>query len=119
MKIQRNPDDITITLDGAERLWALQSKVVIPAKNIKDIVWHDTLLLDTHMLRLGGTGAPRVLYAGHFYGKDGWQFLYLKHPKGIRKVTVKNVLEIITEGHKYTRLLLSLDKKTAQSLLLK
>jgi hypothetical protein len=110
--------ELVIALRGREQVWALKAKITIAKKDIKTIEFKE-VFKDWRKweVRLPGTGLPGRLIAGSFWTEEGWDFLYLTHPHGLRNPFVHNVLYIETKLPKYRRIILSVPKEDVKSVL--
>lgn len=120
MKIIPSPENLTIQLQGLERFFALRSKITIPREKIVRMQFHGTF--ENHgrtLLRVGGTGAPGLLYAGNFRSEGLPFFLYVQRPKGWQTLHANNILEFAAqnEGFSETTFLLTVPPEEAQELL--
>jgi hypothetical protein len=113
MKLQLSDDALTIALEGWERVWALRRRVIIPRAKIVHAEWHAEPFAIHASLRLAGTGLPRVIAAGTFFGQGMKQFLYLRRPHGLRRVTAENALVLDLHGMFYGRVVLSSSEEDA------
>ncbi|HEX7368499.1 MAG TPA: hypothetical protein VF261_02485, partial [Candidatus Saccharimonadales bacterium] len=73
---------------------------------IVNLTWEPEYDFSDLLLRIGGTGAPRIMYAGHFRDLDTKEnvFLYLRLPKGLplnRTMSDANVLAITLRDSPY------------------
>jgi hypothetical protein len=113
MKFLAEDDRLIITLEGWEVVWSLRRTLVIPRTAIVSLAWTpEFTYTGERFFRLGGTGAPGMLYAGNFRGGSGWYFLFVRRPKGRNWLTggsfkAPDILDITTQGYTYGRLLLS------------
>lgn len=118
MIIRINKDSLRVELHGKEQVWALRAKVDLPRENIVSIrfepVFQDWRKWE---VRIPGTAVPRLLYAGSYWTEEGWDFLYLKRPRGILKPVAYDVLVIETNQNRYRRVIVSIDAVTARSVL--
>ena len=115
MKVLRGKELLRIELEGQEQIWALRTKIDIPRKNILYAEWRE--VFDDWKkweVRLPGTYAPGILAAGSFLTEDGWDFLYITHPKGFTNPIARFVLVIETDLKKYRRIIVSIDHSEAQ-----
>lgn len=123
MKFITDKGDLTIELEGFERLWALRRKLVIPRRAITSLAWQAHFNYEgQRFFRAGGTGAPGLLFAGNFWSSSGWYFLYVRRPKGAHWLTgggftAPNILNITTEGYTYKRLMLTCEPDVSTSLI--
>ena len=107
MKLQLSDDALTIALEGWERVWALRRRVIVPRAKIVHAEWHPEPFELQASLRLAGTSLPGVLAAGTYYGQGMKQFLYLRRPHGLRRVTAANVLVLDLHDMFYHRAVLT------------
>ena len=107
MKLQLSDDALTIALEGWERVWALRRRMIIPRAKIVHAEWHREPFELHASLRLAGTSLPGVIAAGTFYGQGMKQFLYLRRPHGLRRVTSANVLVLDLHDMFYHRAVVS------------
>ena len=74
-------DSLIVDVEGADKLWALKSRLEIPLTNI---VSTDTAEAEArewlHGIRLGGTHIPGVISAGRFYSHGNWVFWDVHDP---------------------------------------
>jgi hypothetical protein len=117
MRFELNGGELTVTLQGWERMWALRRRLIIPRGDIVHAEWHSEPFELQTSLRLGGTSVPGVLVAGTFYGQGMKQFLYLRRPQGWRRVTVANVLVLDLHDMFYHRVVLSCPEADAQRVI--
>jgi hypothetical protein len=118
MKISHTATDLLITFEGTERFWAFKKNLIVPKKCIVSIDWSKLFTEFDEIWRVAGTGAPGMLFAGHFRGKGKWQFLFVRKPKGLFwRFRAADVLEIKTRNFIYAKVLLSVDEQTARELI--
>lgn len=122
MKFIAEDNVLTIKLEGVEMLWGLKRQLVLPREKIAGLTWSPEFDYRDLMVRIGGTGAPRLLYAGHFRDIDTKEtlFLYLRRPKGIpelRSVSDANVLAVTMRDFPYAKVLVSCQPDIGASLL--
>ena len=105
-------------LHGREQLWALRAKIVIPKKDIVKVEYvaefSDWRKLE---VRLPGASVPGKLVAGSYWTEEGWDFLYIKNPRGFLKPKADNVLVIETNQSRFRRIIVSTDATTAGAVL--
>jgi hypothetical protein len=74
-------DSLIVDIEGADKLWALKSRLEIPLANV---VGADTAEAEArewlHGIRLGGTHIPGVISAGRFYSHGKWVFWDVHDP---------------------------------------
>jgi len=122
MKFVADDDTLTIRLEGMEMLWGLKRKLVLPRSKIVDLLWEPEFNYGDLLLRIGGTGAPRLLYAGHFRDTDTKEtlFLFLKRPKGLpftRTISDANVLVVTMRDYPYAKVMVSCQPDIGASLM--
>jgi len=122
MKFIAEDDTLTIKLEGAEMVWSLKRKLVLPREKMVGLTWTPEFNYRDLMVRIGGTSAPRLLYAGHFRDLDTKEtlFLYLRRPKGIpelRSVTDANVLSVTMHDYPYAKILVTCQPDIGVSLM--
>lgn len=123
MRFVAEDDALIIKLQGAEVLWGLRRKIVIPRDKITSLAWTPQFSYEgERFFRLGGTGAPGLLYAGNFRSAEGWYFLYVQKPKGPNWLTggtftAPDILDIGTQDFKYKRIMLSCRPDIGASLI--
>jgi hypothetical protein len=79
-EISISGDTLIVEIKGADRIWALKSRLEIPLSHVTGAgsaaaearQW-------LHGLRLVGTEVPGVLSAGRFYSHAGWVFWDVHH----------------------------------------
>jgi hypothetical protein len=117
MKLDLSADELTVTLEGWERMWALRRRLIIPRGKIVHAEWHGEPFKLQASLRLAGTGLPGVLAAGTFHGQGMKQFFYLRRPQGWRGLTVGNVLVLDLHDMFYHRVILSCAEADARRVI--
>ncbi len=109
---------LTIDLQGIEKLVALKGNLHLDKSHIITAGWfeefNDWKKLE---LRLPGTYAPGLMAAGSFWTEDGWDFLYVRHPRGVVNPTLQNVLVIETDLKKYRRIIVGCTHTEAQNVI--
>jgi len=117
MRIYTDKDSINIELRGKEQFFALRACVKVPFDSILSIAyeekWQDWRKWE---VRMPGTGAPGKLMAGSFWTEQGWDFLYVRSPRGLRRPIAENVLVITTSQDRYRRVIVSCDGDTAKDI---
>jgi hypothetical protein len=74
-------DALIVDIRGADRLWALKSRLEIPLGHVAGAGPAETEARQwLHGARLGGTHVPGVLSAGRFYSHGTWVFWDVHHP---------------------------------------
>lgn len=122
MKFIAEDDALTIKLEGTEMLWGLKRKLVLPRAKMVDLKWTPEFDYGDLLLRIGGTEAPRLLYAGHFRDIDTKEtlFLYLRRPKGwpvIRQMSGTEVLSVTMRDFPYAKIFVSCRPDIGASLM--
>lgn len=118
MTITTDKKGLSVILHGSEQLWALRAKVHIPKDTIKSLRYENNFQdWRKWEVRMPGAHAPKLLLAGSFWTEEGWDFLYIKKPRGFRKPRVENVLVIETDQNRYSRVIVSCDEKEAQKII--
>lgn len=117
MKFTPTNNALEIELEGREQIWALKTKINIPKKSITSILFLSEFKdWRKWEVRLPGTGLPGKLVAGSFWTDEGWDFLYLKNPKGWLNPIAHNVIYIETTLNKYHRIIVSSNASQAKIL---
>jgi len=122
MKFIADDDALTIQLEGMEMLWGLKRTLVLPRGQIVSLSWTPEYTFGDLLLRIGGTGAPRIMYAGHFRDIDTKEniFLYLRMPKGLplnRSMSGANVLAITMRDYPYANIFVNCQPDIGSSLM--
>lgn len=74
-------DSLIVDIEGADRLWALKTRLEIPLANIVAVGPAETEARKwLHGMRLGGTHIPGVISAGRFYSQGEWVFWDVHDP---------------------------------------
>jgi hypothetical protein len=118
MQIMTDKDDLSVVLHGKEQLWAIRARVKVPKSTILSVRF-EPKFQDWRKweVRIPGTHIPRVLMAGSYWTEEGWDFLYVKKPRGLRKSRLENVLVVETDQNRYRRLIVSCDSKQADKII--
>jgi len=82
VEVRTEGDKVVFEVEGWDKLWALKSRLEIPAAHIKGahadpspaMGWLDGL-------KLGGTDLPNLFRAGTFYQDRGLVFWDVRHPE--------------------------------------
>lgn len=120
MKIIAEGEALTIKLEGFEAVASLRRKIVIPRQHITNLTWQPVFTTNQREIRLGGTGLPGLLYAGNWWGKGGWYFLYLHRPQGhplAGGLSAQNVLSLDLAEYPYKAIWLTCQPDIGASLL--
>ena len=79
--ISISDDVLVVDIRGADRLWALKSRLEIPLGHVAGAGPAEAEARQwLHGARLGGTHVPGVLSAGRFYSHGRWVFWDVHHP---------------------------------------
>lgn len=114
MIIKTNDTGLRVELHGREQLLSLRAKIDVPLDTIKSISFEPTFQdWRKWEVRMPGTHAPKLLLAGSYWTEEGWDFLYVKKPRGILSPMVENVLVIETDQNRYCRVILSIEPEEA------
>ncbi len=118
MKVSADKDGIKLELHGREQIWAFRAKILIPRKNIVSLRFEHTFK-DWRKIevRMPGTSVPGHLIAGSYWTDMGWDFLYVKNPSGFLRPTVQDVLVVETDQNRFSRVIVSFDRKKAIKIL--
>lgn len=74
-------DSLIVDVEGADKLWALKSRLEIPLTNIVSTGTAEAEAREwLHGIRLGGTHIPGVISAGRFYSHGKWVFWDVHDP---------------------------------------
>lgn len=119
MKFICQDEELTIRLEGREQIAALKAKIVINKKQITNVSWipifHGWRRWE---VRLPGSAIPGRLIAGSYWTEEGWDFLYLRRPIGLRDVIVNDVLLIELKGHeKFVRVAVTAQEEDYNQLI--
>jgi hypothetical protein len=118
MRFITDKNSLTIELTRREQIRALKAKIKIEKSDVADVNFKE-LFKDWRNweVRLTAAGLPGRLVAGSYWTEEGWDFLYLRDPHGLRRAFVHNVLCIETNKHKYKRIIVSCSKKEAKKII--
>lgn len=122
MKFLAETESLTITLEGAEMLWGLKHKLVVPRDKIIDLMWLPEFNTSNLLLRINGSNVPGLILAGNFRDVTSKEtlFVYLQHPKGFtlsRTLHDSNILHITLHDYIYAEILVSCDPETGAGLM--
>jgi hypothetical protein len=80
--IEITDDRLVVQIEGADRLWALRSRLEVPLANVVDVAPAAAQAREwLHGVRLGGTHIPGVISAGRFYERGKWVFWDVHDPE--------------------------------------
>lgn len=122
MKFIATEDALTIKFQGFEVLFGLRKKLVLPRKDIENLEWTPEFNYSGHLLRVGGTGLPKLMFSGYFRDLETKQlfYLYVHKPKGGLPVTGKlaaeNVLLISMRAGKCKQVIMSCEPEIGAAL---
>jgi hypothetical protein len=117
MKLELNGDELTVALEGSERMWALRRRLIVPRGKIVHAEWHAEPFAPRTSMRLAGTAVPGMLVAGTFYGQGMKQFLYLRRPQGFIRAMAANVHVLDLHDMFYHRVVLSCPEADARRVI--
>lgn len=122
MKFVAEDIALTIKLEGAEMFFGLKRKLVLPREKMVDLTWAPEFNYGDLVLRVGGTGAPKMLYAGHFRDLTTREtlFLYLRRPRGLPvngTLSDANVLAITMRDYPYAKVFVTCQPDIGASLM--
>lgn len=118
MILKTDDKGLRIELHGHEQVWALRAKIDVPCEIITGIRFEPTFQeWRKWEVRIPGTAVPRLLFSGSYWTEDGWDFLYIKKPRGILKPVVNDVLVIETSQNRYTRIIVSVTPDEAKGII--
>ncbi|KYF61954.1 hypothetical protein [Sorangium cellulosum] len=107
MQLQIEGDRLTLTLQGAERLWAVKlAPIVVPRAHV---VRAEAALPPAtwKQIRAPGTAIPGLIKAGTYYTDRGKEFWYTVQSRKDSPLTIE------LEGESYRRLALTIDDSAA------
>jgi hypothetical protein len=105
-QIEMTPDTLIIRIEGADRLWALKSRLDIPLGHVAGAEPAEADARQwLHGIRLGGTHLPGVISAGRFYEHGQWVFWDVHHPERAIAITLRD--------ERYSRLVVEVDDPAA------
>jgi hypothetical protein len=98
---------LLVEIEGADKLWALRSKLEIPLANVTGAEPAEAEARKwLHGLRVGGTHIPGVISAGWFYSQRNWVFWDVHHPA--------KAISIGLRDERYARLVLEVEDPQEQ-----
>jgi hypothetical protein len=106
--ITMTEDTLVVQIGGADRLWALRSRLEVPITNVVGVApatsqAHEWL----HGIRVGGTHIPGVISAGRFYSQGTWVFWDVHDPD--------KAIGIDLRDERYDKLVIEVDDPQARS----
>lgn len=112
-----NQNDLEITIDGFDKVWALKSHLTIPLEHILSVTYDPEIARAWwHGFRLPGTNIPGVLTAGSYYQHKEWAFWDVHDPEKTIVITLKDeryqklVLEVADPQQTVTEITTVLNK---------
>ena len=103
---------LIVDVEGADKLWALKSRLEIPIANVVGAAPAEPEARDwLHGMRLGGTHIPGVISAGRFYAHGTWVFWDVHDPA--------KAIGIELRGEHYGRLVVEVDHPEDQISLIR
>jgi len=101
-EISISGDALIVNIRGADRLWALKTRLEIPLGHVTGVGPAETEARKwLHGVRLVGTEVPGVVTAGRFYSNGKWEFWDVHHPA--------KAIGIDLRGERYSRLVVEAD----------
>lgn len=94
-------DEVVITIEGADKLWALKSRLSVPLHNVRGATADPGIVKDPKGWRGPGTHVPGVLVAGTFH-QNGEKIFWDVHG-GDEAVVIE------LQGHHYARLVIEVN----------
>ncbi|MHB8652203.1 MAG: hypothetical protein ACYC8S_03675 [Minisyncoccota bacterium] len=83
--------NLTINVEGADKIWALKSYLTIPLLHIARVEYNPEVARGWwHGIRLPGTYVPGVITAGTFYHHKEWAFWDVHNPEKTIIITLKD-----------------------------
>lgn len=106
-EISISDNALIIDIRGADRLWALKSRLEIPLAHVTGAGSAEAEARKwLHGVRLVGTEVPGVLAAGRFYSHGEWVFWDVHHPA--------KAIGIDLHDEHYSRLVIEADDPAAE-----
>ncbi|MEO8770371.1 MAG: hypothetical protein ABI402_09815 [Ferruginibacter sp.] len=110
VQIEKEGSDFIFEIKGLHKLWALKSKLTIPAEHIISANHYNEKSVFIFGLHLPGTQIPGIITAGTFIVKDGTIFCDM--------MDVKKSIEVQLHDEHYKRLVIEVeDPEVAIALL--
>jgi hypothetical protein len=114
MKFIPQGKNLTIRLEGMEKMWALKSSIEIPQAAVLEVDYspqRPTMQDFWGYLRIPGTSVPWRFLAGTFWHKGEREFWFVR----IRHMGVL-LVELKPDAFPYRRIRISCDPETAQAV---
>lgn len=97
--IELSGGSLVVHIEGADRLWALKSRLEIPLENV---VYVEAATAESHKrmhgIRVGGTHIPGVISAGRFRAHGEWVFWDVHD--------ADKAIEIVLRDERYNKLVI-------------
>ena len=101
-EISISGDALIVDIRGADRLWALKTRLEIPLGHVTGAGSAEAEARKwLHGVRLVGTEVPGVVAAGRFYSHGEWEFWDVHHPA--------KAISIDLRDERYSRLVIEAD----------
>ena len=101
-KISVVDGNLTVEVEGWDKLWSLKSHLVIHARHVVRVYGDPTIAEKWWKgLRIAGTHVPGVIAAGTFYQHGSWVFWDVHHPE--------NALVIELHDERFEKLIVEVD----------
>ena len=97
---------VTFRVRGLHKLWALRSKIRVPARDIVKVERGETMTREWAGWRLPGTWFPGVITAGSYLKKGQWSFWDVVSPE--------RTIVVTTKGHRFSRLIVEVADPVAE-----
>ncbi len=104
-RIEIDGDDLVVTIEGLNKLWALKSTLTIPLANVRGATADPGIIKEPKGIRAPGAHLPGVITAGTFH-LDGDRVFW-----DVRDPAKAVVIELADE--RYARLVLQVDDPRA------
>lgn len=104
-RIEIDGDDLVVTIEGLDRLWALKSRLTVPLTNVRGATVDPGVVKERKGIRAPGAHLPGVITAGTFH-RDGERVFWDVHD-----ATKAVVIELADE--RYARLIIEVDDPRA------
>jgi hypothetical protein len=82
-KVSVEGDVLVVTVEGADKFWALRSRLEIPLTHVRSARVDPAFVSDERYagLKIGGARVPGVITAGSFYQEGDTVFWDVHHPE--------------------------------------
>lgn len=102
---------LIVDIEGADKLWALRSRLEIPISNVAGAAPAETEAREwLHGARLGGTHIPGVISAGRFFSHGTWMFWDVHDPAKAIGIDLRDVhysklvVQVDDPGHEISQI---------------